>query len=130
MELYFLRHAIAAEPGTVAVSHDSDRPLTEDEFDKARLGLIRGFPPTFETPSHVLRRLIDIVHYDLPDDHFSRQVERLQAVTLADVHRVASQHIDPSMLSIIVVGDRAVVEAPLRELEINVVLLDFEGLPA
>jgi zinc protease len=107
-----------------------DRPISEDEFEKARLGLIRGFPPTFETPGHVLRRLIDIVHFSLPDDHFSSQVERLQAVTLADVHRVASEHVDPSMLSIIVVGDRSVIEAPLRELGINIVLLDHEGLPA
>jgi zinc protease len=107
-----------------------DRPISEDEFEKARLGLIRGFPPTFETPSHVLRRMIDIVHYSLPDDHFSRQVERLQAVTLADVHRVAAEHVDPSNLSIIVVGDRSVIEAPLRELGINIVLLDYEGNPA
>ena len=70
------------------------------------------------------------MHFGLPDDHFSSQVERLQAVTLADVHRVASEHVDPSMLSIIVVGDRSVIEAPLRELGINIVLLDPEGLPA
>ncbi len=34
MELYFLRHAIAAEPGTIAVSHDSERPLTEEGIKK------------------------------------------------------------------------------------------------
>ena len=34
MELYFLRHAIAVEPGTVAVSHDSERPLTEEGIEK------------------------------------------------------------------------------------------------
>ena len=34
MELYFLRHAIAVEPGTVAVSHDSERPLTVEGIEK------------------------------------------------------------------------------------------------
>ena len=34
MELYFLRHAIAAEPGTIAVSHDSERPLTSEGVEK------------------------------------------------------------------------------------------------
>ena len=34
MELYFLRHAIAAEPGTIAVSHDSERPLTSEGIEK------------------------------------------------------------------------------------------------
>lgn len=36
MELYFLRHAIAAEPGTVPVSHDSERPLTEEGIEKMK----------------------------------------------------------------------------------------------
>ena len=33
MELYFLRHAIAAEPGTVHVAHDSERPLTAEGIE-------------------------------------------------------------------------------------------------
>ena len=79
----------------------ADRPMSEEEFEKARLGLIRGYPPTFETPGQVLRRLIDIVHYGLPDDYFAGQVARLQAVTLEDVHRVAAEHVDPEALSIV-----------------------------
>ncbi|HLF70798.1 MAG TPA: pitrilysin family protein [Dehalococcoidia bacterium] len=107
----------------------SVRPIAEDEFEKSRSGLVRGFPPTFETPSQVLRRLLDIVHFGLPDDYFSGQVARLEAVTLADVRRVASEHVDPEALSIVVVGDRATIEAPLRRLELPIVLLDAEGLP-
>ena len=34
MELYFLRHAMAAEPGSIAVSHDSERPLTLEGVEK------------------------------------------------------------------------------------------------
>ncbi len=36
MELYLLRHAIAAEPGTVIVSHDSERSLTEEGIEKMK----------------------------------------------------------------------------------------------
>jgi zinc protease len=104
-----------------------ERPIGAEEFEKARLGLVRGFPPTFETPGQVLRRLIELVHYALPDDYFSSQVERLQAVTLEDVRRVAEQHVDPSALSITVVGDRAAIEGPLKELELPLVYLDYEG---
>ena len=71
------------------------RPIDAEEYEKARMGMIRGFPPTFETPSQVLRRLLDIVHFGLPDDHFSSQVARIEAVTLEDVNRVAMQHVDP-----------------------------------
>jgi zinc protease len=103
------------------------RPINADEFEKAQLGLIRGFPPTFETPSNVLRRLLDVVHFGLPDDYYSSQVARLQAVSLEDVQRVSREHVDPDALSIIVVGDRAAIEAPLRELGLPIVHLDHEG---
>jgi zinc protease len=104
------------------------RPINQDEFEKARSGLIRGFPPTFETPSQVLRRLLDIVHFGLPDNYFSGQVARFEAVTLDDVRRVASEHVDPEALSILVVGDRAKIEGPMRELGLPIVQLDYEGL--
>ncbi len=41
MELYFLRHAIAAEPGTVAVSYDAERPLTDEGIKKME-GSVKG----------------------------------------------------------------------------------------
>jgi zinc protease len=105
-----------------------ERPLSEEEFERARLALIRGFPPTFETPGQVLRRLLDIVHYGLPDDYFVGQVARLESVTLEDVHRVAREHVDPESLSIVVVGDKAVIDGPVRELGLAVTYLDHEGL--
>jgi len=105
------------------------RPITQEEFDKAKLGLIRGFPPMFETPSQVLRRTIDLVHFDLPDDYFATQLERLEAVTLADVHRVAAEHIHPERLSVLVVGDLEEIEAGVRGLGYPVVVLDHEGRP-
>ena len=48
-------------------------------------------------------------------------------MTLEDVHRVASEHVDPEALSIVVVGDRAVIEGPLRELGLPITHLGYEG---
>ncbi len=107
----------------------ANRPIGEEEFEKAQMSLVRGFPPSFETPSQVLRRLLDLVHFGLPDDYFDDHVARLQNVTLPDVHRVALEHVDPQALTIVVVGDRAVIEPGLRELELPVVLVDYEGRP-
>jgi hypothetical protein len=56
-------------------------------------------------------------------------VERLQAVTLADVHRVSAEHVHPDQLSIVVVGDRNVIEGGLQELGLPMVHLDYEGQP-
>jgi hypothetical protein len=51
----------------------------------------------------------------------------LQSVTLADVHRVAVEHVDPERLSIVIVGDRAAIEPGLRELNLPIVHLDYDG---
>jgi zinc protease len=107
----------------------SIRPLTEDEFEKAQNGIIRGFPPTFETPGQVLRRLVDVVHFGLPDDYFTTQIAQLEAVTLDDIHRVSREHVFPDRLNIVVVGDRAAIEPGLQELGIPLVHLDYEGRP-
>jgi len=103
------------------------RPVTEDEFEKARASLIRGYPSAFERPGGILRRLLDVVHYGLEDDYFTRQIERLEAVTLEGVRRAAAEHVHPDRLSILVVGDRATIEPGLRELELPIVFLDHEG---
>jgi len=106
-----------------------ERPITAEEFEKAKSSLIRGFPPTFETPAQVLRRVLDIAHFGLPDDYFAGHVARLEAVRLEDVHRVAAEHVDPERLSILIVGDRTAIEEPLRELGLPIVHLDHEGRP-
>ncbi|HEY3115774.1 MAG TPA: pitrilysin family protein [Chloroflexota bacterium] len=104
-----------------------NRPIGDEEFEKARLGLIRGYPPTFETSGQIVGRLLDLVHYELPDDYFRGQVARLQAVTLDEVLRAATTHVDPDHLAIVVVGDRAVIEPGLAELDLPIVHLDHEG---
>ena len=61
--------------------------------------------------------------------YYVDHVARLEAVTLADVQRAGSEHIDPAKLTIVVVGDRAVIEPGLLELNLPIVHLDHEGRP-
>ncbi|MFX4717722.1 hypothetical protein ABTB07_22735, partial [Acinetobacter baumannii] len=71
-----------------------------------------------------------IVIYGLPDDYFNRYIERVRAVTLDDVNRVAKRYLDPSRLTILVVGDRRAIEAGLRslpELGAKIMVVDPEG---
>ncbi len=105
----------------------SSRPISEDEFEKARMGLIRGYPPTFETSGQIVGRLLDLAHYGLPDDYFTHQVERLEAVTLADIRRVAVERLTPDALQIVIVGDRAAIEAGLETTNLPIVHMNHEG---
>ena len=105
------------------------RPVTPDEFNDSRDGILNGLPGQFETQHQTLQLLTRLVTFDLPDDYFSSYVASLNAVSLDDVNRLAKTGIDDGHLKVLVVGDRAVVEPGLRELDLPVVPVDYEGRP-
>jgi predicted Zn-dependent peptidase len=57
--------------------------------------------------------------YGLPDTYFAAFVPQVNAVSAADVTRVAADYLDPAKLHVVAVGDRAQIEAPLRALGIG-----------
>ena len=65
----------------------------------------------------------------MPDDEFDRYQSRVEALTKADVDRVARQYITPETMTILVVGDRSRVEGPLKSLPFVKAIrrLDAEG---
>jgi predicted Zn-dependent peptidase len=107
-------------------------PVTQKELEYAKQAIIRGFPRGFETPNQIANRLGDVVLYGLPDDYFNHFIERVKAVSLEDVNRVANRYLDPSRMAIVVVGDRKVIEPGLRSLEgigSTITFVDTEGKP-
>ena len=103
------------------------RPVTREEFNAARDGILRGFPSQFETRHHLLHLLSRLAIFGLPDDYFSTFIANLETVTLEDVHRVAAERIDDEHLVILVVGDREAVEPGLKELGLPIFQVDYEG---
>jgi zinc protease len=57
--------------------------------------------------------------YHLPDDYFSNYVQNIQAITSADVQRVAQKYIQPGKLAVVVVGDLKSIEAGVRALNLG-----------
>jgi zinc protease len=107
------------------------RPVTEAELSFAKQGLIQGFPNRFETTFGVAGQIANLVIDDLPDDEFTQYQARLEAVTNAEVNRVAREYITRPAMTILVVGDRSGVEGPLKSLPFvqSVKALDTEGNP-
>ncbi len=89
-------------------------PVGEEELEKAKQYLILGFAERFETTADVASQLAPLVTYDLPLDTWGGFQRGVASVTAADVQRVATRYLDPSALRIVIVGDRARIEAPLR----------------
>ena len=91
------------------------RPVTDAELAFAKQGIIQGFPSRFETTFGVAGQIAVLVDYDLPDDEFTHYQARVEAVTKADVDRVAREYITPASMSILVVGDRSVDRGTAQE---------------
>ena len=77
------------------------------------------FPGGFETTGDISRRLEEVLVYRLPDDYFSNYVQNIQAVTAADVQRVARKYIQPDRFAVVVVGDRKAIEPGIRALNLG-----------
>ena len=103
------------------------RPVDEEEFADAKSGLLKGFPGQFETQTHLLSQLGRIVMFGLPDDYHSTLEAQYEALTVDDLRRVAIERVDNERLSLLVVGDRAVVEPGLEELGYPIIHVDYEG---
>ena len=105
----------------------SSRPISEEELDSAKAGILQSYPASFERPGQVINQLLQLTLFDLPDDYFHSVKPSIEGVTLTDVHRIGRELVNPDGLSILVVGDRKEIERGLRELELPVVLLTDDG---
>ena len=92
--------------------------VSAEELDKAKRYLALGFPQTVETNPQVAGQLANLVTYGIEPSFLSTYVQRIMAVTADDVRRVANQYVRPGNAVIVVVGDRSVVEAGLRAVNV------------
>jgi zinc protease len=84
------------------------------ELRKAKRYLELQLPGELETSRDIAGQLVEVAVYGLPLNFYNTYQARIAAVTQADVQRVARQYIDPSHLTVVVVGDRASIESPLK----------------
>src|SRR5207248_6805913 len=101
-----------------------------DELARAKNYVALRFPQSFETTGGISRRLEDMLVYHLPDDYFSKYVQNIQAVTAADVQRVAQKYIQPNRFVVVVVGDLKTIEPAIRALNlgrVKVLTIEYGG---
>ena len=87
--------------------------------------------PSSLTPQ-IAGQLGNLVTYNLPDSYFNEYITKVNAVTIADVNRVANKYLTPDKMAILIVGDRKVIEPRLREIEglgSTIRYLDADGNP-
>ena len=105
--------------------------IPAEELAKTKRYLQLQLPGRFETTGGIAGNLSGLVTYDVPLSFYNTYTQGIQAVTQADVQRVAKQYVDPDKLAIVIVGDRKSIEPTLKATNIgNVVVVDITGRPA
>lgn len=104
--------------------------MPQVELNKTKRYMQLAMPSAFETTGNIAQRLADVALYGLPLDYYNHYVANIEAVSQRDVQRVAQKYIDPLHLTIVIVGDRKSIEAPLRATSIAPISArDIQGRP-
>jgi predicted Zn-dependent peptidase len=86
-----------------------------DAKENARLAL----PARFESVDDITGALQDLAVYHLPLDEYATRAARIDAVTAAEVQRVAEKWLRPEGLRVVVAGDRSKIEKGLAALPLG-----------
>jgi zinc protease len=106
----------------------STTEVSDEELSRAKDNFTKSFPARFATRASTAAVIGELAVYGLPDRFLSDYDKNVEAVTKADVRRVAAKYLQPERSAIVVVGDRASQEAALAKLA-SVELRDLEGGP-
>jgi zinc protease len=84
------------------------------ELDNAKAYLTGSFPLTIETPDSIAMQVVTALFYGLPLQELQTFRERVNAVTVDDVQRVAKAFLRPDRLSVVLVGNAGAFSPQLR----------------
>jgi zinc protease len=84
-------------------------PVSAKEISDAKSYLTGVFPIRLETQEGLTDQLVQIKVLKLPDNYLQQYRDRVQAVTVADIQRVAMTYVKPDEAAVIIVGDGAKV---------------------
>jgi len=103
-------------------------PITSEELSKVQELETRSMAGRWETNGEVQGGITEIVTFGLPDDYYERYGRQLRALGLAELSAAAREIIVPDGFVWVVVGDRAAIEGPIRELGLGPIhLIDADG---
>ena len=103
------------------------RPITAEELEEGKQGILRSFPSQFETKAQMLGCLSSIVSFGLPLDYFNTLTSSIMSLDLASVAEVAENRIQDKSLSVLIVGDKKVVAPTLKGLGYPIIDIDLYG---
>ena len=95
------------------------RPFTQAELTSAKDQLLNSFIFHYDSKEKILTEAVTLEFYGYPQDFLDKYRAGVEAVTTADLERVAKKYIDPSKLAVLVVGNESQFGTPLTTLNLG-----------
>ena len=111
------------------VKRIQDNPVDEKALANAKAKYVGDFVLALERPSTIARYAINIKTNDLPEDFYAEYLKKINAVTVADVQRVANKYFNAENARFIVVGKGSDVIENLEKTGIPIKYFDKEANP-
>jgi len=121
--------SIVAAMGDVT-SYVGDKPMTQEEYDRAIAGATRSLSGSFESSRAVMGAMVSNFIYKRPDDYYATIADRYRALTLPQLRSVITQAIDPKKVVWVVVGDAKTVRPQLDKVGLPVEVVPAASLGA
>ncbi|HXM92741.1 MAG TPA: pitrilysin family protein [Candidatus Dormibacteraeota bacterium] len=96
-----------------------DTSMAPEELTMSKDSIARSLPGRFETGNATAAAFAELFTYDLPLDFYTNFPDKLNAVTTSQAQSIAQKYIFPDKMIVLVVGDRAKIEADLKKLNLG-----------
>ncbi|HZE76750.1 MAG TPA: hypothetical protein VE091_15660, partial [Gemmatimonadales bacterium] len=96
-----------------------DRPIEAAELSKAKSSLTLTLPGQWETMGAVDATIRSILSFGLDDRYYDTYPAKVRSVGIDQIPAVAAKVVHPGQLIWLLVGDRAKIEAGIRELNLG-----------
>jgi zinc protease len=107
-----------------------DRPVSAEELVRIQLNETLSLPGSRETSDEVGQSVLELVQFGWPDDYYGTMAGKIRALNTGNLNDAAKELIHPDKIIWVVVGDRAKIEAGVREVGLGEVrLLSPDGKP-
>jgi predicted Zn-dependent peptidase len=104
-----------------------EAPVSTEELARAKAYITLAVPGDLETTSQIAGEMVSLANWNLPLAYLREYVERVGAVTAADVQRVARQYLPAQNGYVVVVGDLARIRSGIDALGLGAVTVRDVG---
>jgi len=119
-----------ADSAFVEVRKEMEKIITEDvnqeDLQLVKNAMAGSFGRSLEDPATLARFAVNIDKYKLPADYYETYMERLEAVSVADIKDMARKYMQPEKALYLAVGDVSVIEPLMQKLAGDAKVNEFD----